>query len=82
MEFILEPNELTVKFIEGCIYNFRAQRRGEFPTRILMSLKSAKILIDENKFTSAAMNVQSPYKIFAIKIVRCLDVDDNIIELH
>lgn len=81
MEFTFEENELSVRLIDKFIHSYRAQKYGEFPTRILTSINTAMKLIDENRF-SVAMNIQPPYKIFGIKIVRCLDVEDNIIELH
>lgn len=81
MEFTFEQNELSVNLIDAFVRSYRAQKYGEFPTRVLTSVNTAMKLMDENRF-SAAMNIKPPYKIFGIKIVRCLDVDDNIIELH
>lgn len=81
MEFTFEKTELTVNFVEKMIFNFRKINNGNFPSRILISLKSAKILLDENRYVSSAISPQPPYKIFGLKVIRTIDLDDNTIEL-
>lgn len=82
MEFTIENKELNVQFIEQLVHSFRKQRHGDFPTRILISVKNTRTLCDEVRNVAGAFVAQPPFKIFGIKIVRCLDIEENKLELH
>lgn len=82
MEFEIEKNELSLKFLDQMIYNFRSQNFGHYPTRILLSPSNTMKLVDEVKNAFSGFNTQPPFKAFGIKIVRCLDIDEDTMELY
>ncbi len=82
MEFKIEKNELNINFLARMIYNFRTQNFGNHPTRILLSVRNANKLVEEVKNQiGVAFTAEPPYKAFGIKIVRCLDIDEDTMEL-
>jgi hypothetical protein len=82
MEFTIEQKELNVQFIEQLVHSFRKQRHGDFPTLLLLSVKNTRTLCDELRKIACGFEGTPPFKIFGIKIVRCLDIEENKLELH
>lgn len=80
MEFQFTPEELNASFVEKCIFNYRKKNYGEFPKSILLSTNNTRILIDQN-IHGIGFRINEPYTIFGIKIRRCLDIEENTLEL-
>jgi len=81
MEFKIEKNVLSISFLDQMIHNFRAQNLGHYPTRILLSPSNTTKLVYEVRNAFSGFNAKPPYKAFGIKIVRCLDIDEDTMEL-
>ncbi len=83
MEFTIEQNELSISFIEKAIFSFRAKHFGNYPTRILLSPKNTIKVCDEfESLASIAGGLGPPFKIWGIKVFRCLDIEENKLEIH
>lgn len=83
MEFTIEQNELSVSFIYEAILSFRKQHFGNYPTRILLSQKNTRKVCDEfRSLVSISSGTQPPYIICGVKVFRCLDIEENKLEIH
>lgn len=83
MEFTIEQNELSISFIEKAIFSFRTKNYGNYPARILLSQRNTiKVCREFESLAGIAAGLEPPFKIWGIKIFRCLDIEENKLEIH
>lgn len=83
MEFTIELNELSASFIYEAVHSFRKQHYGNYPTRILLSHKNTiKVCYEIRNLMGVSAGLQPPYKIYGINVFRCLDIEENKLELY